>query len=121
MLDPDGDPSTSWDVPDVCSNSWGVTTSHGYPPCDPLFWSYLDACKAAGILIVFAAGNEGSSGLRRPPDRATDDYRTFAVAAVDGNNVIIFTIPYDGMFNSSSGQDAERHDGHSARLILGTS
>jgi bacillopeptidase F len=87
MLDPDGNPSTDWDVPDVCSNSWGVTTSHGYAPCDPLFWSYIDACEAAGTVVVFAAGNEGTGGLRRPADRATDAYRNFAVAAVDANTV----------------------------------
>ena len=86
MIDPDGDPSTNWDVPDVCSNSWRVTTGHGYPPCDDLFWSYLDACEAAGTVIIFSAGNEGYGGLGRPSDRATDDYRTFAVAAVDAND-----------------------------------
>jgi subtilisin family serine protease len=86
MVDPDGDPETNWDVPDVCSNSWGLTTGHGYPPCDELFWSYLDACEAAGTVILFSAGNEGTSGLRRPADRATDDYRTCAVAAVDAND-----------------------------------
>jgi len=85
MVDPDGNPGTVWDVPAVCSNSWGVTTGHGYPPCDQTFWSYLDACEAAGTVIVFSAGNEGSSGLRRPADRATDDYRTCAVAAVDAH------------------------------------
>ncbi|MCP4584190.1 MAG: S8 family serine peptidase [candidate division Zixibacteria bacterium] len=85
VVNPDGNPSTTWDVPHVCSNSWGVVTAHGYPPCDETFWSYLDACEAAGTVIVFAAGNEGTSGLRRPGDRATDDYRTFSVAAVDGN------------------------------------
>ena len=36
-------------------------------------------------MVVFAAGNEGSSGLRRPADRAMDAYRNLAVAAVDGN------------------------------------
>jgi bacillopeptidase F len=86
MVDPDGDPGTNWDVPAVCSNSWGLVTSHGYPPCDETFWSYLDACEAAGTVILFSAGNEGSSGLRRPADRATDDYRTCAVAAVDAND-----------------------------------
>jgi len=85
MIDPDGDPETNWDVPAVCSNSWGLVTAHGYPPCDETFWSYLDACEAAGIVILFSAGNEGSSGLRRPSDRATDDYRTCAVAAVDAH------------------------------------
>ncbi len=85
FLDPDGNPATNWDVPDVCSNSWGLVTSHGYPPCDETFWSFLDACEAAGIVILFSAGNEGTGGLRRPGDRATDAYRTCAVAAVDGN------------------------------------
>jgi subtilisin family serine protease len=86
MIDPDGNPSTNWDVPAVCSNSWGVTTYHGYPPCDETFWTFLDACESAGIVIIFSAGNEGTQGLRRPADRATDDYRTFAVAAVDAND-----------------------------------
>lgn len=86
LVDPDSNPSTDWDVPAVCSNSWGLTTGHGYPPCDETFWTYLDACEAAGIVILFSAGNEGTSGLRRPADRATDDYRTCAVAAVDAND-----------------------------------
>jgi hypothetical protein len=85
IIDPDGNPAPDFDVPDVCSNSWGLADWHGYPDCDPLFWSGLDACEAAGIVIVFAAGNEGAGGLRRPADRAIDDYRTLAVAAVNGN------------------------------------
>jgi bacillopeptidase F len=90
MVDPDGNPGTNFDVPDVCSNSWGIASWHssGAPynePCNDGFWAHLDACEAVGIVIVFAAGNEGSSGLRRPADRATDDYRTLAVAAVNGN------------------------------------
>ncbi len=86
MIDPDGDPTTNWDVPDVCSNSWGLSDSFGVPDCDETFWTYLDACEAAGTVIIFIAGNEGSQGLRRPADRATDDYRCFAVAAVDAND-----------------------------------
>lgn len=86
LIDPDGNPNTNWDVPAVCSNSWGLVTGHGYPPCDQTFWNHLDACEAAGTVIIFSAGNEGTSGLRRPADRATDDYRTMAVAAVDANN-----------------------------------
>jgi len=92
LVDPDGDPGTIWDVPDVCSNSWRITSYHNVPPynepCDPSFWPYLDACEAAGIVILFSAGNEGpgANTVGRPPDRATDDYRTCAVAAVDANN-----------------------------------
>jgi len=86
FIDPDGNSATAWDVPRVCSNSWGLTSSHGYPNCDETFWSYLDALEAAGCVVLFSAGNEGSSGLRRPGDRATDEYRTCAVAAIDPYN-----------------------------------
>ena len=86
LIDPDGNPGTNFDVPDVCSNSWGLAVFHGVPDCDETFWIFLDACEAAGIVIIFSAGNEGFSGLRRPADRATDDYRTMAVAAVNANN-----------------------------------
>ncbi|HUU95362.1 MAG TPA: S8 family serine peptidase [Phycisphaerae bacterium] len=88
MLDPDEDPSTNWDVPAVCSNSWRLATYHGYPPCWDEFWSYLDACEAAGIVILFSAGNEGPAPqtIGRPPDRATTEYMCCAVGAVDAQN-----------------------------------
>ena len=86
IADPDSNPATVWDVPDVCSNSWGVTTGHGYPPCDETFWQVIDAAEAAGVVVVFAAGNEGptASSLRRPADRASTLYSTFSVGAVSG-------------------------------------
>lgn len=86
IIDPDGDPATVFDVPDSCSNSWGLVTAHGYPPCDDLFWSSIDNVEAGGTMIIFSAGNEGSSGLRRPADRATNDFNVMAIAAIDGNN-----------------------------------
>lgn len=94
IADPDGDALTSFDVPHTCSNSWGLVTSHGYPECDQTFWSFIDNAEAAGVIVLFSAGNEGSSGLRRPGDRAYDDYRTMAVAAVDpynGNSIAGFS------------------------------
>ena len=88
VADPDGDPGTVWDVPDANSNSWGLTTGHGYPPCDQTFWTVLDGCEAAGIFVVFAAGNEGSGQrtLRNPATRATTDVKSFAIGALDGND-----------------------------------
>jgi bacillopeptidase F len=91
LADPDGNPNTNWDVPAVSSHSWGIATSHSFPPysnpCDASFWAYIDACEAAGQVVVFSAGNEGpgANTLRRPADRATDAYRNLAVAAVNGN------------------------------------
>ena len=88
VVDPDGDPSTMFDVPDVCSNSWGVTDFHGVEPCDNQLWSFIDAMETAGVVVVFAAGNEGPSGntIRRPADRNTTAFTTLAVGAVDGNS-----------------------------------
>ncbi len=83
--DPDGDPNTQ-DNPDACGNSWGVTTSHGYPPCDQTFWTVIDNLEFAGTAVIFSAGNEGSAGLRRPADRGTTPYNCFSVGAVDGTN-----------------------------------
>ncbi len=90
IADPDGNPSTDFDVPDVCSNSWGLSpiyhSQYTYP-CDPYFWNVIDNCEAAGVAVVFAAGNEGpgSNTLRTPADRGSTPYNSFAVGAVDGN------------------------------------
>ncbi|RMH73946.1 MAG: hypothetical protein D6675_01295, partial [Gemmatimonadetes bacterium] len=79
MADPDGNPETVDDVPDVLSNSWGTLQ---YQPCDDLFWEAIDNCEAAGIIVLFAIGNEGSSGpIRRPGDRASTYYDSFTVGA----------------------------------------
>jgi len=84
-VDPDGNPNTQ-DNPDAIGNSWGVTTSHGYPPCDPTFWSVIDNCELAGSVVIFSAGNEGDSPntLRRPADRGTTPTNCFSVGAIDG-------------------------------------
>jgi hypothetical protein len=92
--DPDGDPNTTNDVPDVVSNSWGlVPYTHGYPECDPLFNSVIDNLEATGAVVVFAAGNEGLSGLRIPADRIETPVNTFAVGALsqDGTNIASFS------------------------------
>lgn len=88
IADPDGDPNTIDDVPDVCSNSWGLSpiyhSQYTYP-CDTLFWSYIDNCEAAGVVVVFAAGNEGPDPqtLRTPADRATTLTKSFSVGALE--------------------------------------
>jgi subtilisin family serine protease len=96
LIDPDGNPGTNHDVPHTNSNSWGIGTWHNVPPfnnpCDPSFWSYIDACETAGIAVFFSAGNEGPTpnSHRRPADRATDDYRSCSVGAVNGNQGTTF-------------------------------
>ncbi|MBN2490249.1 MAG: S8 family serine peptidase [Planctomycetes bacterium] len=82
--DPDGNPATVGDVPDVCSNSWGVRDpSNGVPPCSPIFNASIDAAEAATVVFVFAAGNEGTTGPRVPADRIASDTNTFSVGSLD--------------------------------------
>jgi bacillopeptidase F len=57
LLDPDGDPATL-DAPDIVNASWSLT---GRAPgaCNREFEEDIAALKAAGIAVVFAAGNDG--------------------------------------------------------------
>ncbi len=87
LADPDGDPNTIDDVPDVISNSWGY---HDFT-CPSYVWSLIDNCEAAGIVVVFAAGNRYSGdpyaeSVWAPASRNTTQYNTFSVGAVNGHN-----------------------------------
>ncbi len=80
--DPDGDPNTIEDVPDVISNSW-----RGIGGCPSSYYTLIDNCEAAGAVVVFAAGNEGPGPqtIGYPPNRITTPYNCFSVGALNGN------------------------------------
>jgi bacillopeptidase F len=83
FLDPDGNPVTD-DAPDVVNASWGFQNLPGI--CENAFQPDIDALNAAGIAVVFAAGNTG-------PGPATsispaNNVGAIAVGAVDDLNVI---------------------------------
>ncbi|HUV31048.1 MAG TPA: S8 family serine peptidase [Acidobacteriota bacterium] len=88
-LNPDGDEGTTNDVPDVILNSWGIPAGI-FSPCDQTFSTVIDNVEAAGILAVFAAGNEGPApqSLRDPADRASGPLNTFSVGAVSNSKII---------------------------------
>ena len=51
FADPDGNPGTIDDVPDVVQNSWGVNEGFaGYVDCDSRWWTAIDDCEAAGVV-----------------------------------------------------------------------
>jgi len=94
LIDPDGNPNTEDDVPDVINNSWGYISFPDWVPlveCDDLFWNVIDNLEAAGAITVWAAGNEGWDGvdelpqsIRNPANRITSDVNAFAVGLVYG-------------------------------------
>ncbi len=95
LIDPDGDPNTEEDVPDVISNSWGFITLPDWNPpvgCDDLLWNIIDNLEAAGAITFWAAGNEGidrrdnsiqEKTIRNPANRTTSEVNTFAVGWVE--------------------------------------
>jgi len=76
--DPDGDPNTISDVPDVINHSWGISNS--IFGCDDYFWTMIDNTEALGIVNIFAAGNDGEiESIANPANRP----ECFAVGALD--------------------------------------
>lgn len=87
-LNPDGDINTSSDIPHVINNSWGISTSNDTTYCTTQFvFDAFQACEAAGIAIVFSAGNSGPNPgtISRPQYVAVNPVLPFTVGALNGN------------------------------------
>ncbi len=84
VVDPDGDPATVTDVPDVLNNSWGFRTDG----CSSIFDRAIDALELAGVPVVFSAGNRsaGFDTVAAPGSRADLLLNAFAVGAVERSN-----------------------------------
>lgn len=81
VLDPDNDPSTA-DAPAIVNNSWDDQTTS----CSTEFQPDLAALRAAGIIPVFAAGNDGPmDGSILNPANLPD---ALAVGGTDESDVI---------------------------------
>lgn len=79
-VDPDGNPSTIDDVPDVINNSWGTSAN-----CDQTFWNAIDLVEAAGIVNVISVDNSGPSyaSVNSPESRALSPTVNFGVGNVN--------------------------------------
>jgi len=85
-INPDNNPNTIDDMPDVINNSWG--SFGGGDECFSGWPDMLIAVEAAGIANIFAAGNEGpdESTLRSPQNVNTNLISCFTVGALVGSN-----------------------------------
>ena len=81
---PDSDPNSVDDVPDVINHSWGITGIG----CMDVFYDFIDNLEALGIVNVFACGNDGPGAMtiRNPANRALDSIDCFAVGNVSAVN-----------------------------------
>jgi hypothetical protein len=84
IVDPDGNPATFEDVPRVLSNSWGF--NGGIEICNNVLFDAMDLAEAAGIAVLWSAGNEGppSGTIRNPANRADNLVSGFCVGGWDG-------------------------------------
>lgn len=78
--DPDNNPNTTADMPDVINISM-MTNSR----CIDRWWHEIDMVEALDIVVIIAAGNEGSARgtVGSPGSRAKDSLTNFAVGSVD--------------------------------------
>jgi subtilisin family serine protease len=81
LLDPDGNPATA-DAPNVVNDSWTMSTAG----CDLEFQPDLRSLRTAGILPVFAAGNNGPSAATVPSP--ANNPEAFAVGDVDNSDAV---------------------------------
>jgi bacillopeptidase F len=87
-LDPDGNPSTTSDIPDVINNSWrwydGADTTY----CGGFVEGMLNTLEVAGMAVIFAGGNHGpgNTTVSSPQRTKTSLVNSFCVGALDGND-----------------------------------
>lgn len=92
VSDPDGNPNTVSDVPDVINHSWSFP-SFG---CISILDDIVASVEAMGIVNIFAAGNRGNQGpgsVDYPAAVATDSISHFAVGAIDIADSLNPTLP----------------------------
>jgi len=86
-LNPDGDTSTTDDIPDVINNSWRWLDNTDTTECYGFIPQLMNTIEAAGIANVFSGGNTGpnNNGVRSPQRINTTDVNTFTVGSVNAN------------------------------------
>ena len=89
-LNPDGNVSTTSDMPDVVNNSYGRKPS-SITECSQVWPELFRSLDAAGIAIVFAAGNDGPgpSTANLQAAISINDVTPLSVGAVNGSNSLI--------------------------------
>jgi len=89
-LNPDGNISTTSDMPDVINNSYGRKLSSTVE-CSQVWPELFRALDAVGIAVVFAAGNDGpsASSVNLQAAISINDVTPFSVGAVNGNSGVM--------------------------------
>jgi len=81
LFDPDANPETTDDMPDVINNSWAIGSQ-----CSEYFLEAITNIEMAGVAMVHAAGNDGPGPgtIINPADLNVSNMTAFSVGAVVG-------------------------------------
>jgi len=82
VADPDRDPETIDDVPDILNLSWAMQNNYG---CKDEFDDAINNLKSLGVTVIMATGNNDPSGKMGIP-AAKPEF--FAVGAVDDKDLL---------------------------------
>lgn len=84
-IDPDGDPTTTEDIPHIVNNSWQDPSLDNQ--CESIYVDVFKAMEAVGIAVVFSAGNSGPgvSSITPPKNINYDELNVFCVGMLDAN------------------------------------
>ena len=87
-LNPDGDITTDYDVPDVINNSWRWYNEIDTFQCSGYTVQLMNVIEAAGIANIFSAGNNGpnNDGVRSPQRINSNLVNTFCVGSINAND-----------------------------------
>lgn len=113
-LNPDANPLTTNDMPDAINNSWfdpDITDE-----CSGIYKTTFDVLEAAGIAVVFSAGNAGPnvSTITKPKNINTNETNVFCVANINGT---LYTGGNNSPITSSSSRGPSLCGGTGSLLI----
>lgn len=89
-LNPDGNPNTTDDIPDVINNSYGTQLDNSRDCFNSAYRNVITSLDAAGVSVIFSAGNNGpeESTLSIQASLNFDPLAPLVVGSIDNNNAI---------------------------------
>ena len=86
-LNPDGDFSTTNDIPDVINNSFRWYDGADMSQCEGIVVDLMIAIEAVGIANIYSGGNQGPNNttISAPQRINVSEVNTFSVGSVNGN------------------------------------
>jgi bacillopeptidase F len=86
-LNPDGDFSTTHDIPDVINNSFRWYDGADMTQCEGIVVDLMIAIDAVGIANIYSGGNQGPNNttISAPQRINVTEVNTFSVGSVNGN------------------------------------